>query len=160
MERIRQLDLLLYRGQEEAESQKGRAALKTFQEAVERDPSNWSIHNYISRLYLASRAYPDALRHIQEMLNLDPNASDGYLLMARYWYRQGVFSKAVDYALEAKRLRPGKAELRVLLGDTLVSLDRPREALEEYDAARKLVPGQTAIETRYKTLSKQLTADN
>jgi tetratricopeptide (TPR) repeat protein len=159
-ERLRQLDELLNRGLQQAQTGKGREALATFLDAVEKDPDNWWIHNYLALLYMSFGAPGQALRHIQRMLDLDSDASDGHYFMALYWYHQKAFSAALEYAETAKRLRPGKPELRMLLGDILVGLNRPQDGLQEYDAARKLAPEREIFQTRYTTLSKRLITDN
>ncbi len=142
-ERVRLFELqqLVREAQQMAAKGNLKEAVTNFNRALELDPDNWWLHNYLARIYLMAGYLDLAHPHIKKSLELDPGASDGYFMLASYLFRQERNQEALKQAEEARQLRPGNPELRKLLGDIYTALGRPDEAKREYLAARLLRGG-------------------
>ncbi len=142
-ERVRLLELqqLVREAQQMAAKGNLKEAVTNFNQALELDPDNWWLHNYLARIYLMAGYLDLAHPHIKKTLELDPGASDGHFMLASYLFQLERNQEALKQAEEARRLRPGKPELRKRLGDIYTALDRPDAAKKEYLAARLLGEG-------------------
>jgi Flp pilus assembly protein TadD len=131
-------------------------ARKLFEEAVKAEPNDWSAHGYLAEMLLGSPNWRGAYPHLVKMEEVEPDSVVGNYLMARYWFLSQDFAQACDYAERAKALRPANAELRNLLGQIYLQLERTSDALTEFEEAVRLAPNQKEYHENLKTLRERL----
>ncbi|RYD18439.1 MAG: tetratricopeptide repeat protein, partial [Verrucomicrobiaceae bacterium] len=93
-------------------------------------PDNLRLLHGLSETYLGLRRWKDAEDIATRMLELDPGGTQGHLILARCFLRQGKNKQAADAALEAIGLQYGNPRPHLLLGVALV-------AMREWQAAEK-----------------------
>lgn len=131
-------------------------ARRLLEEAIEVDTNNWAARGYLAEMFLEEGAYNQAYQHLVQMEKIDPDAAAGKYLMARYWYWQRNYQLASKYAEQLKRARPSHPELRNLLGNIYLALDRVSDAVNEYSAAVKLAPDRSEFQLNLKTARQRL----
>ncbi len=136
----------------------GDAALarRLLEEAVEVDTNNWSARGYLAEMFLEKREFYQAYEHLVKMEEIDPDAAAGKYMMAQYWYWQRDYVKASKYAEQVKQMRPSHPELRNLLGNIYLALDRIPEAIVEYSAAVDLAPDRSEFRLNLETARKRV----
>lgn len=125
-----------------------------FEEALRIHPDQWTARKYLARIYLASRQWGSAWTHLSAMESLRPDAFDVHALLAQYWYDRSQPVKARPHAEFARRLNPGDAELRNLLGNIYLALGRREEAVGEYRVAVTLAPDREDFRLNYETAAR------
>lgn len=123
-----------------------------FQEALDLDPNSWLAHSYLAKIYMSSGSGFQAYDHLTRMEEIDPDAFEGKYLMALFLYERSRIREALSYGEEAKKLRPGYAELRNLLGNIYRALGMREKALDEYQAALNLEPDRSDFRLNYESL--------
>jgi len=131
-------------------------AKEVFKRVLERDPDNWIAHNRLAKVLLFGGDSKNAIDHIRKLLELDGKSSEAEFLTALYWYGEKNFVKARPHAEAARRLRPGHAECRSLMGNLLLLAGDQEGALEEYKAAMELSPSKAEFRRSYEILSHEL----
>ena len=88
------------------------------------------------------------------------DASDEAAYLAAFLEQEnGNTRPALELAERSRRLRPGCSELRNLLGNLYLALNRPEEALQEYRVARELAPDIPAFRANYESLARRMARD-
>ncbi|HUV14375.1 MAG TPA: tetratricopeptide repeat protein [Acidobacteriota bacterium] len=131
-------------------------ARASLMKVLEIEPEHWLSHNLLSKIYLSSGRPRLAHEQLQIMERLAPRSSEGYLLLAYYWYDRKNYIEARKSAEKSKALRPGNSDLRNLLGNVYYSLQEKQLALAEYKAAMRLAPDRTEFQINYDSLAKKL----
>ncbi|HSR68043.1 MAG TPA: tetratricopeptide repeat protein [Acidobacteriota bacterium] len=120
------------------------------------DPDHWLIHSLLTKIYLSS-GRPDLARpHVQKLVEIDPQSSEGHYLAGMYWYQKRDLAKALTHALKSKQLRPGDAEVHNLLGNIYFGQGQLEEAAEEYAAAVGLAPDRLDFQANHRTVERKL----
>lgn len=132
------------------------AALEAARHILERDPNHWTAHNRAAKIYLARRDAEAAAPHVRALLQLEPEASESHLLAALWAQHRGRPEEALAEALEARRLRPGDAAVRNLLGNLYYQRGNLAEAVEEYRAAAELAPEETVYRANLRAVERRL----
>lgn len=123
-------------------------------EVVEEDPDHLVAHNYLAKIYISSRIFDAASRHLNELRRLAPGTFDVEYLTASFYYRGRDFEKALASGLAARELRPDYADLRNMLGNIYFDLGQRDLARAEYEAAVKLAPDRTEFQRNLRSVSK------
>lgn len=125
--------ILYSRGMAHEQSGKWLQAEKDFVEALNLNPDNPYILNYLGYSWL------DRNKNIKEALNLletavDIEPSDAYIVDSLGWayYLSGVFDKSIYYLEKAVSLLPNDATLNDHLGDVYWSVGRKLEAISQW----------------------------
>ncbi len=92
------------------------AASTAFHEALALEPLDEQNLLGMARCHLASRKFPDAMRQIERVLELDANSGDALEVKARLELMQGSLAAAEDSAQRALALDPESPEALTLLG--------------------------------------------
>ncbi|HSR50480.1 MAG TPA: tetratricopeptide repeat protein [Acidobacteriota bacterium] len=132
------------------------AGRSSFLRVLEQDPDDWLANSFLAKIYLSSGRGRLAQPHVDKLLELAPDSSEAHYLAAMYWRQARDASKALSHAEESKRLRPGDAELRNLLGNLYFALGQWEEAAQEYAAAVGLAPDRLDFQANHKTALKKL----
>ncbi len=102
-------------------------------ERVRQDPAGAApILEVLTPSYARAHRLPEALHCAEELLKRDPEHVEG--LVWRGWAKEHLerFDEAVDDYRKAVALRPGDAWARLSLGEVLLHLNKPGEALEHF----------------------------
>jgi tetratricopeptide (TPR) repeat protein len=131
-------------------------AKEAFLKVLNLDGKDWIAHNRLAKIYLSSGKMDQALTHLRMLLEIDNKSSEAHFLNALYWYDKKDLSKAMEAAAAARKLRPGHAETRNLLGNLYLIAGEKESALNEYQAAKELAPGRADYQKNYDLLSKSI----
>jgi hypothetical protein len=83
------------------------------------------------------RNRPDeALGYLEKAIRLAPHHAEGYKLLGQLYFPRGDYAKAAGYFAHAVKINPQDVELRFFLGTCLMKLGKPRQAAEQFHAAR------------------------
>ena len=134
-------------------------AVDAFTRALESDPEEWDSRLFLAKIYLSSRRPDLALTHLTKLLEIGPRSSEAAYLAAFLEQENGNTRPALELAERSRRLRPGCSELRNLLGNLYLALNRPEEALQEYRVARELAPDIPAFRANYESLARRMARD-
>ena len=99
----------------------------------------------------------EASRLIEASMKQDPK--NGSTVDSWGWalYKQGRFKEAEEALRKAVELLPYNPEIRKHLGEVLLKLDRPQEALEQWERALPFAfPGREALEAQAEKLRIEL----
>lgn len=114
-------------------------SMAQFDEVIAMDPDHAMALNYLAYMW-AERAMnlETALRHVERALALDPQ--NGAYIDTRGWifYQMGRYEAAYRDLKRASELEPDESVIAEHMGDVLMKLDRPVEALGYYRIALAL----------------------
>lgn len=133
-----QLSLYFMRGAMYERTKQYALAEQEFRKALEIDPDNASILNYLGYMLADQNVRLDeAHKLIQRALELDPH--NGAYLDSLGWvyYRMGRLEEAESYLRRALQRISRDATIRDHLGDVLFRLGRLKEAIVEWELAVK-----------------------
>ncbi len=96
---------------------------------------------------LQQENYDEALAELTEAWQKGTHTPEKAFLLAQTYRQMLNYPKAKEYLEEALRLKPNLSQAQLMLADTLLSLDRPKEALPLLQAleASGFEPGQVAF---------------
>jgi protein O-mannosyl-transferase len=152
-----------------------RAAVFRDEETLWRDnlsknPDSWQAHVRIGQRLFKQERYPEALLHLQRVVQLKPELADNHNLLGLVYCRLGRFEEGIAEYREALQLKEAKsstaatdsvATIRTNLANALAitasnlsgssatipeeAFKRYEEAIEQYEKALELEPQQPAI---------------
>jgi len=126
----------------------GRApeAVPHFEEALRVKPDLAEAQNSLGNALGALGRTQDAIAHYEEALRLRPDYVEAHNDLGVALEKvSGRANDAVAQFEEAIRLNPGFYQAEFNLGTTLKAMNRPAEAIEHYEAASHLKPGDPTI---------------
>ncbi|MFI5355501.1 MAG: tetratricopeptide repeat protein, partial [Desulfobaccales bacterium] len=96
---------------------------------------------------LAKENYDEALAELTEAWQKGVHSPDKAFLLAQTYRLMLNYPKAKEYLEEALRLKPNLLQAKLMLADTLLALDRPKEAIPLLEALEPtgFEPGQVAF---------------
>ncbi len=77
---------------------------------------------------------------LKELLEQDPENLMALVRLGNLYFDAGMFDGARQYYERALRLEPENVDVRTALGESLRNLERPREALEQFEQAVRAQP--------------------
>lgn len=102
--------------------------------------------------FLGEEAYlagdlPRAEKHFLEAIRLDPEAKEAHSFLSGTYMSQGRAKEAAEQATTALRLEPhlNEAPLHATLGEALLALDRPVDAIPHLKIAQAAARGSTRV---------------
>ena len=105
-------------------------------------------------LFYGEEAYghgdlPTALKHLLDAVRLDPTNKEACSFLAGTYHGLGRYDMAVEYARKSLQLSPhlNEAPVHATLGESLLRLGRPAEALPELRLARERRPGDPKLQS-------------
>lgn len=117
---------------------------------VRKDPKDGAAG--AAALFLGEEAYlrgdlREAERRFLETVRLDPAAKEAYAFLSGTYMSVGRASEAADAARTALRLEPhlNEAPIHATLGEALLALDRPAEAIPHLKIAQAAARGSTKV---------------
>ncbi len=158
----REIELLLL--QSNALDQLGRAeeAMKVLREAQKVDPTNSTLQNNLGYLLLDKGGdLNEASGLIEAAVKQDPQ--NGSVMDSWGWvlFKQGKFEASEKALRKASELNPFSPETRKHLGEALLKLNRPEEAVEQWERALAFVfPDRAALDKRLTELRADIAKRN
>jgi TolB-like protein/tetratricopeptide (TPR) repeat protein len=120
-------------------------AIERLEQALRIDPEFAECWAALAEAHLYSATFTPAADRLeraaqmaycaQRAIALDPSQGHARVTLAVYEFTQHNAAAALDLAFEARRLAPNDSEVAVRLGQFLLFLGRPREALAHIEAA-------------------------
>ena len=107
------------------------------QRALALDAGHADTLQLMGLLSLQAKQYDAAIEWIGRANQADPK-TDYIASLGTALEQQGLHEEALKAFEKAVQIRPDDAELRTRLGDVLVRLQRPDQAMPHFDAALKL----------------------
>ena len=120
-----------------------------FERVIGMDPQHAHALNYLAYMWAEQdRNLDQALTYVQRALRMDPE--NGAYIDTRGWiyYRQGRFEEAYRDLVRASELEPDESVIAEHVGDVLVKLGRPVEAVAYYRIALDLGADEREAQVR------------
>ncbi|MEP6924422.1 MAG: tetratricopeptide repeat protein [Pyrinomonadaceae bacterium] len=141
------------------------SAIKAFQAAVKIQPDNARAKFFLATALEKSDDLTAALTIYRELVRIAPNAADGYLGIGSLLVKTdgATSAEGLQDLQKAVALNGNLYEARVMLGKTLLKLNRAAESIEHLQKAAAIAPNnpephyQLAI--AYRRLGKKAEAD-
>lgn len=114
-------------------------AEELLKKACHQFPDNLDLMYNLGVLYYEIEAFPLAEQQFQKLLKLQAD-TENYLMLARIYYKQQNYAKAMAFALTAHDQDPQAVAPSIMLGDSLLSMGRLKQAQEFYLQAHQLAP--------------------
>ncbi len=125
-------------------------------EAVAADARNGTAQAYLAKIYLSSRRWADAERHLVALESIRGDDFEVHFLWAQFHRSKDRPQEALRRAEAALRLRPADGELHNLLGNLYLDLGRERDALVAYRTAVSLSPDRKDFRLNLEVLERRL----
>ncbi len=119
----------------------GLAALASFREAARSAGEDLEPLRALAKVLFEHGPAAEADRVLREIVSSDPGDAPSRQNLGSLRLREGRAAEAVDDFLGAIRLRPDCAPTFVLLGRAYKALDRPNEAMDAWEEAFRIAPG-------------------
>ncbi len=142
----REIELLLL--QSNALDQLGRfdEAMRVLREAQKMDPTNSTLQNNLGYLLLEKGGdLKEASDLIEAAVKQDPQ--NGSVMDSWGWalFKQGKFEESEKALRKASELNPFSPDTRMHLGEVLLKLNRPEEAVEQWERALAFIFPERAV---------------
>jgi tetratricopeptide (TPR) repeat protein len=125
--------------------QKLDAAIASYQQALELDPSLMNVYVTIAGAYEQMGRFEDAVATFDDAAAANPKSAQPYLGLAELYQRNNNPEAAVAAYRQAIALAPNNVDYRIALANLLESLGQPNEALLEVQEAARLKPEDPAL---------------
>jgi tetratricopeptide (TPR) repeat protein len=133
-------------------------SIAVLRQALVLDPQHPTVQNNLGYLLLEDgKDLQEAARLIESSVRQEPD--NGNVVDSWGWvlFKQGKYAEAEKALRKAAELSPFSPEVRRHLGEVLLKLDRPREAVEQWERAMAFVfPERTVLARRLQQLQTQL----
>lgn len=144
----------LIRGDYFLNNDQDKKALKSYQTALEYNPSEFAIWNQVLILEYRQMDFERLYEDSKKCLSYFPTSSDVYLLQAMAANQLKKFDEVEDIVSAADLLVPSddkrmKAELKGQLGEAYFGLNQTDEAIEAYEEALALESESNLIKNNY-----------
>ena len=139
-----QASLTLFLGDLDLDAGALDAAVAIYDRLFELAPRDPAIHREVAIRLVTKQRVPEALRHLELAVRLDPTHADSRLNLAALQLRQGRADMALENLLELVHQRPDSGSLRIQVARILESQGRAADAVAQYEAAVRLQPDSPA----------------
>jgi tetratricopeptide (TPR) repeat protein len=134
-------------------------AAQVYAELVEAVPGNPGLLLNLGMAQHMAGQDKQAIPNLEAALKADPSIFPANLFLGASYLRTGALAKAVGPLEKAAGLAPTHPDVRAMLGDALLELGRPGEAVEHYQKLSELKPdvpgGWVGLVQGYEALSQQ-----
>ena len=115
-----------------------RAAEHEYQLALELEPNDPLIHEWLGHVYMVQGKKREALEEGQRSLDLDPVSPPCHAFLARTHYYYGEYDRAINYARHILDIEPQFLDARYWLGNAYLRKKMYAEAIEQFHQGREL----------------------
>ena len=113
------------------------AAERFFKKAIEMDPTNVTAHEWYGYFLTVNNRMPEALQQTKLALELDPASPLLQDVQGEIYYYKRDFDASIQQELKTLEQSPGFLYPRIWLGSAYREKKMYKEALNEFDLARK-----------------------
>jgi tetratricopeptide (TPR) repeat protein len=134
-------------------------AADLFKKSIAIDPANAAdAYNYLGYMWVEHNMHlEEAEQMIKHALELDPNNGAYLDSMGWLYFREAKYNDALDYLLRAtKNISRPDATVFIHIGDTYSKLNRVAQALEYWQKAILLQPGDKAVAAKIENAKTKL----
>ncbi len=132
-------------GLQALEQDKPKEALIHFKNAVQQDPFHAEAHLELALLYLKDNQPRMALQELRTAVEIDRQFVKAKRILATLYYAGGAFSDAVPLCEGLIEQGEGTPDVFLILGNSLVRLDRITDAIDILTTAEELFPDNPDI---------------
>ena len=158
----REIELLLLQSNALDQLDRPEDAMRVLREAQHVDPANSTLQNNLGYLLLEKGGdLTEASNLIEAAVKQDPQ--NGSVMDSWGWvlFKQGKFEESEKALRKASELNPFSPETRKHLGEALLKLNRPEEAVEQWERALAFVfPDRPALDKRLAELRADIAKRN
>jgi len=122
-------------------------SVKSFSEAIERDPENARLYNLRGYSYLNSDQPEKAKEDFEKSVKLDDLAG-AHRNIVLYKLMTGSGQEAIQYLLDRIRKDPRDVENWILMGDLMKKGGHEEKAMTYYEQARKMSPDNEYVKNQ------------
>lgn len=115
-------------------------AITLFQQGLETDDRNVSLHEGLATTYFMQEDYDDAIRHFQRMTIIDPRLGKPWINLGAVYNRMGNYSKAVEALRKGIPKERSCAQGQYNLGLAYRGLGQQSMAISAYREAIRIDP--------------------
>jgi TolB-like protein/Tfp pilus assembly protein PilF len=113
------------------------AAEAHFKKALDLDPTNVTAHEWYGYFLSVNRRFPEALRQTSSALEIDPASALLQNVQAEIFYYQREFDASINQELKTLERSPTFLYSRIWLASAYREKKMYKQALEQFDLARK-----------------------
>jgi tetratricopeptide (TPR) repeat protein len=103
-------------------------------------PVDYDAYIGLGQVALIQGHQAEALEYFDKAVHLLPNLGFAYEVLGSAYFPRGNYARSAEYFRLAVRANPLDTNARFYLGTCLGKLDKPREAAQEFHAAREVDP--------------------
>jgi tetratricopeptide (TPR) repeat protein len=126
-----------------------RAAEHEYQIALELNPGDASVHEWLGLVYMVQGNTKEAIEEGQRSLDLDPVSPPCHAFLAQAYYDAGDYDKAIDQARDILDIQPQFLQARYWLGSAYLRKRMYPEAIEQFRLARDVSGRNSAMMMGY-----------
>lgn len=139
-DRIAEAEEHYRQGMAALEQDKAGEARIHFKNAVQQNPSHARAHYELGLLYLKDQQARSAVQELRAAVDADPAFVRAKRTLATLYYAAGVFSDAASLSQQLIEQGEATPDAYMILGNSLVRLERTAEAVEALTAAEERFP--------------------
>ncbi|OUW16833.1 MAG: hypothetical protein CBD18_06090 [Opitutales bacterium TMED158] len=115
-------------------------AIRLLEKAVRLDSLDHNAHNHLAELYLAQKSVDQAVKAYQNCTKIAPTFWEGWAGLISIAWNSGDHAKATELIDQAIALCPDSYVINNYKGDSLITENRPQEAIPYFEKTTRLVP--------------------
>jgi len=128
-------------------------AVNTYKESLSMNPNSWTTNMALGITLTAMHEDGEAIPYYSHAINLDPQNTDQYMMLAQAQEHQNLFSDAEQTMVRGIAVADNLAEFHFELGSLLERRGDLAGARAEYERTLALEPGQQAAANRMSSLA-------
>ncbi len=133
-------------GRKALEAQQYEAAARSFTQAIQADPKDYTAHFHLALAYSLLKKDAEGIAEYQKVLALKPGLYEAELNLGMLLLRQKQAAAATPYLEQAAEQKPKEFRPRLYLGDARLATGDAAKAEEAYKAALELDAKSAAAE--------------
>lgn len=115
--------------------------LELWTDCVKKSPKKDRSHYNLGFVFLNQGKYQEAIPHLNEALQINPNYADAHNNLGNVFLNQGKYREATNQYNEALRINPNYAKAHYNLGNAYLMIGNHGFALKEYEILKTMNPG-------------------
>ena len=143
-------------GQHYLDNKKYQKGIEVFREEVRAYPENGEAHYYLGRFLLAEKKGKEALNQLKQAVELSPKKADYHFWLGVAYAANNMGDLERESYLKALEIDKKHVQALTYLGHNQLERKKYKEALQSYNKALKLWPGNPAALYNRAYIMKQL----
>ena len=121
------------------------AAIAEWMKALELDPRDANLHNYIGAALMQEGKFDEAILHLQKALVANPDADESHGNMGLALMQEGKLEEASAHLQKALDINPANARAHFNLGYALYTAGKTPQALAEWRIGLRIEPDSVPV---------------